>query len=488
MNRINKGISDVEQAKQKGGWNAKLNQALVDLATALARNDIPLHGIARIVLDLSRELTGSRNGFVTAIDPESGEILARVHEPADLVPDSSLELRTASGSSARGENSEHRARGLEPDDNSDLAQGFPLAGDEPKSMIRSTNLLAVPLKVGDSLLGRITLWNPQQAFSDREFGAIERIGNLYLLALQRRGVNEEMLRNQRRLEELVAERTAELLAANRSLQSEVVQRRRAEQTLRDLSARLMTAQEQERSWLARELHDDLNQKLALLAVELEQLGQNPPESPSMLRDKTNELRKQTQVIASALHNLSHQLHPSQFKLVGLVPALRRFCREFSQQQGITIVFSLAEGEVPRSIPDDVALCLYRVVQEALQNVAKHSHALEAQVEVSAGTDGVRLCISDSGVGFESETSAERPGLGLVSMRERIKLVGGSMTVESRIAHGTRIQVTVPLPDAVDSGGLSPLPDNATGDSRSRKSRTVHSVTEADDAPSGSTRR
>lgn len=245
------------------------------------------------------------------------------------------------------------------------------------------------------------------------------------------------------LAELLAEHTAELLAVNRTLEDEVVQRRRAERTLRDLSARLMMSQEQERSWLARELHDDLSQKLALLAVELEQLGQRPPSSPAEIRDRTLALWRRTQEISSDLHNLSRQLHPSQFRLLGLVPALKRFCRDFGEQQGLAIEFTFSPERAAQAVPEDIALCLYRITQEALHNVAAHSGAREAHVELSESQEAVRLCVSDPGVGFDREASEGKPGLGLVSMRERVHLAGGEIVIESRPSQGTRITVTVP---------------------------------------------
>ncbi len=245
------------------------------------------------------------------------------------------------------------------------------------------------------------------------------------------------------LADLLAEHTAELRAVNRNLEDEVAQRGRAERTLRDLSARLMMAQEQERSWLARELHDDLSQKLALLAVELEQLGQKPPSSPAEIRSRTLALWRRTQEISSDLHNLSRQLHPSQFRLLGLEPALKRFCRDFGEQQGLAVEFSFSPGRAAQAVPEDIALCLFRITQEALHNVAAHSGAQKAHVELSESQDAVRLCVSDPGVGFDKEASEGKPGLGLVSMRERAHLAGGEIAIESRPSQGTRITVTVP---------------------------------------------
>ncbi|HYK91278.1 MAG TPA: ATP-binding protein, partial [Acidobacteriota bacterium] len=147
-------------------------------------------------------------------------------------------------------------------------------------------------------------------------------------------------------------------------------------------------------------------------------------------------------VSSDIHNLSHELHPSKLDSLGLVAAVGGFCREFSTQHGLHVQF--AHHQVEGRIPKDVTLCLFRIIQEALRNVLKHSGASEARVELTGHSGRIELCVSDSGTGFDPESSKGIPGLGLISMRERLRLVGGHLAIESEPSHGTRIRARVPL--------------------------------------------
>jgi signal transduction histidine kinase len=140
--------------------------------------------------------------------------------------------------------------------------------------------------------------------------------------------------------------------------------------------------------------------------------------------------------------LSHQLHPSRLDILGLVTSLRGFCLEFSERHKLAVLF--VHHDIQEEIPKDVSLCLYRIVEGALQNVVKHSGAEEAKVELSGHDHQIDLCISDSGTGFSPESARVEAGIGLISMRERLRLVGGILSIESEPSHGTRIRVRVPL--------------------------------------------
>jgi PAS domain S-box-containing protein len=226
---------------------------------------------------------------------------------------------------------------------------------------------------------------------------------------------------------------------------DITDRKRAQEALQELSARLIEAQEEERSRIARELHDDTSQRLALLAIELEQLGQHPPKSTAQLRERAQALCGRTQDIASEIHNLSRQLHPSILDELGLVTAVRSYCGEISRQHGIEIIFN--HDDVSSSISKSVSLCLYRIVQEAVQNVIKHSRAQKAQIELAERSGVLHLRVSDSGVGFDINSLQGKGGLGLVSMRERLRLVGGKLSIRSHPSQGTQIEVQVPLSSA-----------------------------------------
>jgi PAS domain S-box-containing protein len=215
----------------------------------------------------------------------------------------------------------------------------------------------------------------------------------------------------------------------------------SQQEMEELSGRLIHAQEEERKRVARELHDDFGQRLVVLSMELAQhlsKPENPPQVETFLRQLSEKLKE----LSRAMNVTAHQLHSSHLEVLGLVSAVQGLCHEFSRQYGIEAVFS--NSGMSFRISAEVALCLFRVVQEGLQNIAKHSGALSCRVEIKGSREGVHLCISDSGLGFDPAQFKLKPGLGFVSMRERLRLVGGSITVESQPSRGTRLDIRVPL--------------------------------------------
>ena len=224
---------------------------------------------------------------------------------------------------------------------------------------------------------------------------------------------------------------------------DITERKIAEQAVATVSGRLIEAQEQERSRLARELHDDINQRLALLAIELEQLRLNPPAAKSVLAKRIDELQQTTLDISKDVQALSHELHSSKLDFLGLVPAFSSFCREFSQQKKVAVHFTHAD--VPIWVPRDISLCLFRVLQEASHNVVKHSGVSRFDVELRGVADHAYLTIRDTGKGFDPDAAISARGLGLVSMRERLNLVGGTLSIKSGGSRGTEIFADVPLP-------------------------------------------
>ena len=223
---------------------------------------------------------------------------------------------------------------------------------------------------------------------------------------------------------------------------DITERKLAEEALSSVSRRLIEAQEEERARIARELHDDLSQRMALLQISLEQVAQDTVGVSSKTRQQLRNAIRVSSEVSSNLHDLSRHLHPYKLDTLGLVAALGGFCNEFSLQHNLQVRF--VYHDVPGQIPKDVALCLFRIVQEALRNVVKHSGGTEAEVELSGHGDRIDLCISDSGEGFSPEQVKAETGLGLISMRERLRLVRGHLSVESEPSYGTRIRGRVPL--------------------------------------------
>jgi PAS domain S-box-containing protein len=223
---------------------------------------------------------------------------------------------------------------------------------------------------------------------------------------------------------------------------DVTDRKRSEEALLDLSGHLIKAHEEERARIARELHDDLSQRMALLHIGLDEFEQETHGLSANARLRLHDIAKIATEVSSDIHELSHELHPSKLDSLGLVPAVGGFCRELSRQHGLHIQF--VHHHVDEVISKEVTLCLFRIVQEALRNVVKHSGSRQAEVELSGHSDGIELRISDTGAGFDPKNINGSAGIGLVSMRERIRLVGGHLSLESEPSHGTRIRVRVPL--------------------------------------------
>ncbi len=228
---------------------------------------------------------------------------------------------------------------------------------------------------------------------------------------------------------------------------DITERKLAEAALASVSRRLIEAQEQERSRIARELHDDIGQRLALLAIKLAQLQQSPPNS-SELPSRIGELQKQTSEIAADIQSLSHELHSSRLQYLGIAAAMRGFCREFGDQQKVEIDCKIHDLPVPLS--PDISLCFFRVLQEAMQNSAKHSGVRYFEVELWGTPDEIHLTVSDSGAGFDIDAAKASRGLGLISMEERLKLLNGTLSIESQLQRGTTIHARVPFSSGKDS--------------------------------------
>jgi signal transduction histidine kinase len=231
-----------------------------------------------------------------------------------------------------------------------------------------------------------------------------------------------------------------------SLLFERRRRRSAEGRLRHLSGRLITAQEEERSRIARDLHDDASQRLALLAIELDQL-------------QARSLADSARALSADLHQMAHQLHPAILDQLGLLPAARRFAAELAARHGVTIEVS-SDGW-PESLPRDAALVLYRVMQEALQNAVKHSGAAKVEVTFRASGPKLTLRVADQGRGFAPEQIEGAYGIGLAGMSERLRVVGGGLRIQSAPHGGTIIEAWLPAAGAADGASrvatsLSPV--------------------------------
>ena len=218
-------------------------------------------------------------------------------------------------------------------------------------------------------------------------------------------------------------------------------RRTAEEVLRNISRKLIEAQEKERKRIARELHDDINQRLAMLAIELQQLDSSPV-FPARRHERVERLLKRITEISSDLQALSHELHSVTLEHLGIAAAMRSFCNDLARHQKVNVEF--VEKALPAWIPPDVALALLRVLQEGVHNAVKHSGVRKIFVELMGNGDSIQLTIRDFGVGFDLERAAKGEGLGLLSMKERVLPFKGTLLITSKPKHGTELVVRIPI--------------------------------------------
>jgi two-component system, chemotaxis family, CheB/CheR fusion protein len=260
------------------------------------------------------------------------------------------------------------------------------------------------------------------------------------------------LLNARRLEEegdipgmilLALEDLTERESTNESL-------RQSHEHLRDLTAGLLNAQDQERGRISRELHDDFNQRLAMVAVELQNLEKTPfLQSAELPRTMVASLRKRTETISDDLRELAHRLHPSVVEHLGLSAALRSLCADFRDQEHLRIEYR-ERGIDSLKTPPEIALCIYRVTQAALHNVARHSGSDRVTVALTGRTGRILLSVRDNGAGFDLKLAREGKGLGIPNMQERARLAVGTFSIRSNVGEGTRVAMEIPLLDAVFS--------------------------------------
>jgi PAS domain S-box-containing protein len=222
---------------------------------------------------------------------------------------------------------------------------------------------------------------------------------------------------------------------------DITERKQAEEALSSVSSRLIAAQEQERTRIARELHDDINQRIAMLGIEIDVLLQNSPDAGDELRSRLEELRQVAADIGAEVQGISHRLHSSKLEYLGLVAACKSFCKEVAEWHKVDVNF-VAENISP-TLAQDVALCLFRVLQESLTNAIKHSGSQHFDVRLRGTSDEIQLGVRDNGIGFDAAAAMISRGLGLISMRERVSLVKGTMLIASRPMGGTEVTVRVP---------------------------------------------
>jgi len=219
-------------------------------------------------------------------------------------------------------------------------------------------------------------------------------------------------------------------------------RKMAEEALSSVNRRLVDAEDRERAMIAKDLDDDVGQRCALLANRFEQLSRDVPSPTAELLATMDELQKQIKHLATDIPVLAHSLRSPKLEYLGIVTTMRSFCKDFGRQQKVEIDFR--SHELPRPLPLELSISLFRVLREALRNSAQHSGTRKFEVELFEASDAIHLVVRDSGIGFDPKAAMKGKGLGLISMQERIKLVKGEFSIESQLNRGTTIHASVPL--------------------------------------------
>jgi PAS domain S-box-containing protein len=235
-----------------------------------------------------------------------------------------------------------------------------------------------------------------------------------------------------------------------SMVHDITKRKEAEEALSTVSLKLIEAHEEERTRIARELHDDISQRLALLMLNLDRLRTDAQTSPAEFREAIVKAREGALNLVHDIQALSHRLHSSKLEYFGLAKAAAIYCSELSDLHNVEI--DLRSEDIPGDLSKEIALCMFRVLQEALQNAIKHSQAQRFDVSFSRTLSGmICLTVHDSGIGFDPGESIKGRGLGLISMKERLNLVGGELSIESQPGKGTTIHARVPLSPTKKAG-------------------------------------
>ena len=230
--------------------------------------------------------------------------------------------------------------------------------------------------------------------------------------------------------------------AEESLRQNVTELDTARRALSNLSHRLMDAQEQERTRVARELHDDISQRITFLAMDLAQLRKTLSSAEAAAQGQAQVLHDAVIELSRDVQGISRRLHSSRIDLLGLAAAAEDLCTEISSHKGPQIEY--IQEDVPSSLPEGVAICVFRVLQEALSNAVKHSDAGHCRVKLQGSAEALNFEVVDDGRGFDAAAMSPQHGLGLISMQERLKLVHGTLVIDSKVGTGTAVRGTVPV--------------------------------------------
>jgi PAS domain S-box-containing protein len=281
--------------------------------------------------------------------------------------------------------------------------------------------------------------NPEDSAGDWNLFQQLRAGSIDHYSLEKRYVRKDGVRVWGRLNVSLLKASDGGTPLVFAFVEDITARKQSDEALSRLSRKLIMAQDEERSRIARDLHDDIGQRISLMAAELEQLQEDPAQADH----RAQELRRKVRELSHDVQALSHDLHSTKLEYLGVGTAMRSWCQEFSERQKVEVEFK--SHDVLGALPPEISMCLFRVLQEGLHNAAKHSGVKRMEVQLWGEAGEVQLAVRDSGKGFDLDAALRGTGLGLISMQERVRLVGGTIAIRSQpMGGGNTIHVRIPL--------------------------------------------
>ncbi|MHC5074629.1 MAG: sensor histidine kinase [Planctomycetota bacterium] len=308
----------------------------------------------------------------------------------------------------------------------------------PQGHIPMLRALVVPIIYQDRLIGNLMVGNKNTDYEKEDCELLEAIADKIAPILAARLEKNKSEKERKKAQQSLKEARDELEIRVEERTTELAKSR---ETLRMLTGQLISVQEEERRRLARELHDDLTQRLAILAIDIGKLEAQVTSDSNTFTPKLKDIKQRIIDLSADVHDISRQLHPSIIDDLGLRQAIQSECTNFTKREGILINYH--SKEIPSKIPKQISVCLFRVVQESLRNVARHANVKQANVSLLNDNNDIILTIEDSGVGFDINKD-HKMGLGLVSMQERVNLIKGSFSIKSEPGRGTKIMVSASL--------------------------------------------